>query len=74
MPLYEYACRGCDHRFEVLQRMGEGGEGLACPRCGHPEVVKRFSTFAGAVAGGSKGEASAGAGPSCACGAPRGFS
>ena len=22
MPIYEYKCRGCDHKFSVLQRMG----------------------------------------------------
>lgn len=72
MPLYEYSCRECGHRFEVLQRMNEGSEGLDCPRCGHPEVSKQFSTFAAAVAGGST--AGRGAAASGACGGPSGFS
>ena len=25
MPLYEYRCASCDHRFEVLQRLGDDG-------------------------------------------------
>ncbi len=74
MPLYEYACRECGHRFEVLQRMSEGADGLACPICGHGEVTKQFSTFAGTVAGGSDRGAGAGAASACGCGAPRGFS
>ena len=53
MPLYEYQCAGCDTRFEVLQRVGQGSEGLECPDCGETEVEKEYSTFAGCVAGSS---------------------
>lgn len=52
MPLYEYRCSSCGNRFEVLRRMGQGSEGLACPECGQERVDKEFSTFAGATAGG----------------------
>ena len=31
MPLYEYRCTTCGRRFEVLRRVGQGPEGLACP-------------------------------------------
>jgi putative FmdB family regulatory protein len=32
MPLYEYACRSCGHRFEVIQRLAE--EPLtSCAKC-----------------------------------------
>ncbi len=56
MPLYEYSCRSCGERFEILQRLGENGDHLACPACDHSEVEKVFSTFAA-------GAQSAGAGP-----------
>jgi putative FmdB family regulatory protein len=52
VPLYEYRCATCGSRFEVLRRLGQGSEGLACPECGRPEVDKEFSTFAGSVSGG----------------------
>ncbi len=55
MPLYEYRCATCGSRFEVLRRVGQGTEGLACPQCGRGEVEKEFSTFAGSVAGGGTG-------------------
>ena len=55
MPLYEYRCTTCGSRFEVLRRVGQGPEGLACPTCGRAEVEKEFSTFAGSVAGGGNG-------------------
>jgi len=45
MPMYEYICKSCDHQFEILQRMGEGAEGLSCPKCGEKRVEKQFSTF-----------------------------
>ena len=46
MPIYEYQCQECENRFEVLQRMGEGADGLQCPECDSEEVDKQFSTFA----------------------------
>ena len=52
MPLYEYHCAGCDSRFEVLQRVGEGSEGLECPSCGTTDVEKEYSTFAGSSGAG----------------------
>lgn len=57
MPLYEYLCRTCDERFEVLQRVGEGPESVRCPECGAREVTRQLSTFA-AGASGSSGSAS----------------
>ncbi|MCP4405623.1 MAG: zinc ribbon domain-containing protein [bacterium] len=46
MPIYEYKCPSCHHRFSILQRMGEGNENLNCEECGSPKPVKQFSTFA----------------------------
>ena len=54
MPLYEYCCRECRHRFEVLQRMGEGADGLQCPTCSSEAVAKQFSTFAASSGNGSQ--------------------
>ena len=64
MPLYEYRCSGCGSRFEVLRRMGQGSEGLSCPRCGQEEVEKEFSTFAGASAASGGPSSGAGCSPS----------
>ncbi len=46
MPLYEYRCEECDHNFEILQRLGDGSNGLSCPSCGEERLAKQFSTFA----------------------------
>ena len=67
MPLYEYTCTDCGHRFEILQRIGEGADGLACPKCDAANVEKQFSTFASSSDGKS---ASAGA---VGCGGGSGF-
>lgn len=72
MPLYEYRCPQCGHRFEMLQRMGEGAEGLACPRCGGDKVEKQFSTFAAAGGGGTSSGDCANAAVGRGCG-PGGF-
>lgn len=33
MPLYEYRCLQCDHRFEVIQKFSDP-ELAVCPQCG----------------------------------------
>ena len=68
MPLYEYRCEACDHRFEILQRLGETADGLECPQCGVQRLEKMFSTFAASATQGSMAAAAPGAG--CAPGAP----
>ncbi len=62
MPLYEYECSSCKKRFEVLQRMGDGPEGLECPECGSNQVRKQLSTFASTVGGSGIGGSFAGGG------------
>ena len=33
MPLYEYECGACGHRFEIIQKFSDGPPD-ACPQCG----------------------------------------
>jgi len=35
MPLYEYQCEQCDHRFEVIQKFSDPPP-ETCPKCGGP--------------------------------------
>jgi putative FmdB family regulatory protein len=51
MPIYEYTCKRCGERLEVLQRVGAGSEGLRCPRCRSHELERQASTFAGSASG-----------------------
>jgi putative FmdB family regulatory protein len=42
MPIYEYQCEGCEHRFEKLQKMSD--EPLKdCPECQSPQLKKLIS-------------------------------
>ena len=42
MPLFEYQCKTCGHRFEALVI---GSRQPQCPRCESSELEKQFSTF-----------------------------
>lgn len=68
MPLFEYACRACDHQFEALVRASDTPE---CPSCHSTALERRLSVFA-AHTNGSSGPAQIPAGPCGACGDPRG--
>lgn len=35
MPLYEYQCDSCGHRFEVIQKFSDPHVSV-CPKCGGP--------------------------------------
>jgi putative FmdB family regulatory protein len=43
MPIYEYQCRGCGHRFEALVR---GSPAPPCPECQGQNLERLLSMFA----------------------------
>ena len=67
MPIFEYICRGCNHRFEALVF---GAEKPGCPKCHSKKLAPQLSVFAVSAKGGSAPSASAG--PCGTCGDPRG--
>ncbi len=42
MPIYEYACKICDHTLDALQKMDEDPL-VYCPSCGEPGLKKLIS-------------------------------
>jgi putative FmdB family regulatory protein len=44
MPIYEYECRGCGHRFEAIVRTS--GPTPACPGCEGTDLERLLSMFA----------------------------
>ena len=42
MPLYEYLCKVCHHRFEKIQKFSDPLV-TECPECGEDEVEKVIS-------------------------------
>ncbi|NLG15182.1 MAG: zinc ribbon domain-containing protein [Lentisphaerae bacterium] len=44
MPIYEYSCNECNHKFSHLhKRLGEPPP--PCPKCNSDNIKKAFSTF-----------------------------
>ena len=42
MPIYEYECQACEHRFEEWQKMADEPIKV-CPKCAAPKVEKLIS-------------------------------
>jgi putative FmdB family regulatory protein len=51
MPIYEYACGGCESEFEVEQRITEDPV-KACPRCRSRKVKRLISRTSFVLKGG----------------------
>jgi putative FmdB family regulatory protein len=43
MPLYEYECAACGHRFEIIQKFSDGPP-EACPKCGKGPLQRLMSS------------------------------
>ncbi len=50
MPMYDYECLACGHRYEELRRMAERQAARPCPSCGSVET--ELAVSAPAVFGG----------------------
>jgi putative FmdB family regulatory protein len=66
MPIYEYRCRACNHRFELIVN---GSTLPACPACKARDLEKQLSVFAVAT---SPSASPAPLGPCGRCGHPDG--
>ena len=51
MPMFEYQCLACGHRFEALVVASRRPD--TCPRCASPMIEKQASTFGMASSTGS---------------------
>jgi putative FmdB family regulatory protein len=59
MPIYEYECRSCNERFEVVQKMSEGNEGVCCPKCDADKPERVLSAFCSTSSKGASSGSSA---------------
>jgi putative FmdB family regulatory protein len=65
MPLFEFLCKKCNKKFEILI-LGE--ENIECPRCGDSAVVRQFSNFVSASSSSTCTTTDfCSASPECAC-------
>ena len=46
MPIYEYQCRDCRSRFELLRSIREGDSAAPCPTCGSVHTSRQLSVIA----------------------------
>ncbi len=67
MPIFEYRCTACDHRFETIVF---GDTPPACPNCASRELQKELSVFAVGTTG--RPSTAPRPGPCATCGDPRG--
>jgi putative FmdB family regulatory protein len=68
MPLYEYFCRACNAKFELLRSMSRSEEPASCPR-GHANAARTLSVFAAVGRGtGSTSYDAPSSGGGCGCG------
>jgi len=52
MPIYEYYCKDCRNKFELLTTYTESEVDIECSKCHGSNVRKLFSVFARARGGG----------------------
>lgn len=67
MPIFEYSCRKCNHRFETIVLSAR--EKIACPKC-HSTALEELSVFSARAAGQQTAGSAAGCGrtpQTCGC-------
>lgn len=69
MPIFEYVCESCQHRFEALVY---GREKATCPKCEGKKLIPQLSVFAVSTKGASSSASAVPSGPCGTCGDPRG--
>ena len=45
MPIFEYQCSVCGHKFEALKRLLDRDSKMKCPNCGSNNPKRVFSIF-----------------------------
>jgi putative FmdB family regulatory protein len=69
VPIYEYVCQQCRHRFELLSFAAAAP---ICPRCSAEDPARQLSTFAVSTRGSGSSVPEPEAAGCGSCGDPRG--
>jgi len=69
VPIYEYRCEPCRHRFEAF--LASSSEQAVCPKCASTQLSRLMSTFAASVPGGYKATQAASSSAPAADAAPK---
>jgi putative FmdB family regulatory protein len=72
MPIFEYICKSCSTKFEILHKSSKNQDSIVCPDCKSNDIKKLLSVFSagksansdfsGGCSGGSCGMPSYGGG------------
>lgn len=68
MPIFEYQCSQCDHRFETIVRTAT--EAVICPHCQSSALKKQLSIFSSRSTGAQETPPGSGCGctpQTCGC-------
>jgi putative FmdB family regulatory protein len=65
MPIYEFECTECGHRFDRLQGLSDPKP--ACSSCQGTRVNRLISLVAGLAGSGSSASGGCGCGGACSC-------
>jgi putative FmdB family regulatory protein len=71
MPLYEYRCEDCGHKFELRRPIQASDDPAECPNCASSESERQVSLFISFSKGGANTESlggGCGCGGACSCG------
>jgi putative FmdB family regulatory protein len=60
MPLFEYQCKSCNTKYEVLHKSTEKTEDVTCPECRSKESKKLLSSFSASMGTSSSGGCASG--------------
>ncbi len=60
MPIYEYFCQDCHHKFETMRSMKDADAPINCDQCKSTNTIRMISLFSAqsggkVIAGGSGG-------------------
>lgn len=52
MPIYEYECNKCGHRFDLRRGINDDDSDVGCPECGAEHPKRAICSFGTLSAGG----------------------
>lgn len=67
MPLYEYICMDCEHKFDKLRAFSQADDPAECPHCHAVRAKRTISLFAAPIHSDGGGESHSHGG-GCSCG------
>ncbi|MGH9554712.1 MAG: FmdB family zinc ribbon protein [Terriglobales bacterium] len=71
MPIFEFVCKDCSHRFETIVQ-GSSSSRPQCPACQGRKLEQQLSVFAVRAGKKTRSAGSSPAAPCGTCGDPRG--